>query len=378
LSNDQTRTCRPRGEQRLVVGWVILICLVMAHAVYYGYSADYAASFHPFEGMTPAQYAERQFTKPLTVEHPIFEGHDFAPNQYRIGVVYVARFLVNLVHIRKLYGAYALIDFVCAVFVCYCLYLLLGRSGFLLKTPRSHQLSLVALLLAAFCFPLSWVSWWGRPETLPSALYVTLILVLIGKVRNQPRWFVAILALTLWQDFVRTDIPGVLGVAILILSFGSYGVELFGSKRLGLLCGGSIASLSAAVHYVLKHVIYPYATYPPDTPAIVFFYNFTGVRSAPTILIALLPYGILLMVAARHWRRLDPEDILALIASVIYLPLWCTFGFLGEVRIFVPFLLALTPALAKLMYLLASPEPQREEEASVLKSPAAHLEERTV
>ena len=345
-------TSRPRSEKRLVLGYVVLVCLALAHAIYNGYS-EYATEISSSHtGLTEEQFSKLHYTKPLSASHPIFVGQDFAPNQYRIGVVYVAKFVSDRLHITKYYGMYAVIDFISAVATCYCLYRLLCLSAFLLRRSSPSQAVLLAFFLATLIFPLSWVVPWERQETLPSALYLVLILLLLRLIKNQPLWLTAVLFLTLWQDIVRTDVAAVFGVAVILLSFSSYGKKLFGSKRLGLASGLLIAGVSAAAQYTLKHILYPHAVYPPDTPSVVLYYNFSSARSATTYLIALLPYIVLLVLAWKHRKQLDPEDMLALSASVLYLPLWCIFGLLGEVRIFVPFLLALTPTAAKVMVIL--------------------------
>jgi hypothetical protein len=354
-------TSRPRSEKRLVLGYVVLVCLALAHAIYNGYS-EYATEISSSHtGFTEAEFSKLHYTKPLSASHAIFVGQDFAPNQYRIGVVYVAKFISDRLHLTKYYGMYAVIDFVSAVATCYCLYRLLCLSAFLLRRSRQSQSALLAFFLAMLIFPLSWVVPWERQETLPSALYLVLVLLLLRLIKNQPLWLAAILLLTLWQDIVRTDVAAVFGVAVILLSFSSYGKNLFGSRWLGLASGLLIAGVSAAAQYSLKHFIYPHAVYPPDTPSVVLYYNFSSLRSALTYSIALLPYIILLVLAWKHRKRLDPEDMVALIASVLYLPLWCIFGLLGEVRIFVPFLLALTPTAAKIMVILldgSSPVPE--------------------
>ena len=63
-----------------------------------------------------------------------------------------------------------------------------------------------------------------------------------------------------------------------------------------------------------------------------------------TMLLALLPFGLLLgLIASKRYR---PGAVMAmlLISSLLYFPLWATVGLLDEVRIFLPFAFALMPA----------------------------------
>ena len=67
--------------------------------------------------------------------------------------------------------------------------------------------------------------------------------------------------------------------------------------------------------------------------------------------IALLPWVMMMRLLVRFRAAMEPVDVLAAFASFLYLPLWLTVGILGEARLFVPFLLALTPTAAKLIVL---------------------------
>jgi hypothetical protein len=62
------------------------------------------------------------------------------------------------------------------------------------------------------------------------------------------------------------------------------------------------------------------------------------------MLLATLPFWLLLgLIAAKKYRP-DAVTTMLLVSSLLYLPLWATVGLLDEVRIFLPFAFALIPA----------------------------------
>ena len=177
------------------------------------------------------------------------------------------------------------------------------------------------------------------------------MLTLLTRLRSHRLWLVAVLLATLWQGFIRADVSAIFGLALFLFSLTPRAAEMFGSRKLGAAVGIAIGVIAIAVQAWLKLVLFPHATYAPDTPVIQFFSNLK-IRTFATFLIAMLPFLLALIAAARHWKQMDPEDLLAVFAACLYLPLWWTVGLTDEVRVFVPFLLALTPAAAKLMVLL--------------------------
>lgn len=346
---------RSTSEKLVVLVYILMACLAVAHASYYAYSSYYEQIHTDHPGLTLNQYYRLHTTTPVSADHPLFSGTDHAPNQYRIGIAYPVKFLAEGLSIRRFYILYVSIDFVCAVAICLLFYSSLCRSAFFQGLSPQWRTTAVAFFLASLIFPFAWVVPWQRPETLPTGLYLALIFTLLDRVRSYRLWFAAILLATLWQAFIRADVPAIFGLALAFFSLTPRAAEMLGSRKFGVAAGLAIAAIAIAVQTWLKLILFPHATYAPDTPVIQFFSNLK-IRTLTTFVIAMLPYMLVLGVAARHWKRMDPEDILAIFASCIYLPLWWTVGVTGEVRIFVPFLLALTPAAAKLMVLLLDTE----------------------
>ena len=179
----------------------------------------------------------------------------------------------------------------------------------------------VALFLATIYFAFVWVAPWERPETLPTALFLAANFYLVSRVRTQPLWFAAILLLTVWQSFVRSDVPLSLGLAFLLFSLSAQGQRVFGRRALGFCCGLAMVGIPLGIQAWLKYVLFPHATYPADTAVFQLLNNFQP-RSLEPFLIALVPWALIVALAIRFRESLDPLDWLAILASCIYLPMW--------------------------------------------------------
>jgi hypothetical protein len=226
----------------------------------------------------------------------------------------------------------------------------------------------VMLFLISLGYPFAWVVPWQRYETLPTSMYLALMLLFLGMVRARRSWAIAIFVITVWQAFVGADIPAIFGLSICLFALTNHAKEMFGSRKLGLLYGFFILITALAIQAYLKFVLFPHATYPPSTPVFQFVDNL-GIRHLATFAIAILPFALTVALAAKYRKRLEPADVLVLFASSAYLPLWWIVGITVEVRIFVPFLLASTPIIAKLMLLVL----ERHERSQPPVNPPEHL-----
>ncbi len=357
---------RPRRERRTVLLLCFLACLTLAHAIYYTYSLYYVEIHTNHPGISQQDYYRQHNTTAVSAEHPLFAGRDHAPNQYRFAVPFAAKLLADRVHLTKYYILFPLFDLICALSACLLLYRLLWRSPFFALLPEASRSLLVALFLVWLAYPFAWAVPWERPETIPTALYLAGMLLLLGGVQQRRILLLALLAATVWQGCVRAEVPVALGAAVALFSFTHPGRRMFGSRTLGLSCGTLILATGIAVQAALKFLVFPHATYPPDTDVFQFLHNLHP-RPLATFIVAMLPYACILALAWRYRRQLDPADVLALLISCVYLPLWYATGIFVEVRIFVPFLFVLAPTAAKLILLL-------QQGGGVLGQQAPHLD----
>lgn len=344
----QTWRARPRAERRLVLAYMLLASLTLAHAIYLHYGAYFAQITTGHPGVSQQVFYAQHNTLALTADHPLFQGRDHAPDQYRVGVEFLGKFLGDRLGMRKYYVVFTVFDLLCAVAVGLLCYGALVGSAFFRELTHSRRTVAAVALLVAFAYPLVWVVPWQHPETLPSALYLTVAFALLGRVAASRWWLAAVAAATLWQGFVRADVALTLGLALLVLACTSEAGRMFGSRGRCVGAGALIAGIAFGVQAWLKLVLFPLATYPPDTKVVQLLANF-GARPMIAFAIAVLPWALIVSLAVRYRRLLDPADVLAVVASCLYVPLWWTVGMSGEVRLFVPFLLVLTPTAAKLV-----------------------------
>ncbi len=102
------------------------------------------------------------------------------------------------------------------------------------------------------------------------------------------------------------------------------------------------ALASGCVQLYLMRVRFPNAHYGPE--GVFQLANNAQPQMWVTMLLALLPFGLLLaLVIGKRYR---PSAVMAMLltSSLLYFPLWATVGLLDEVRIFLPFAFALMPA----------------------------------
>ena len=367
----QVLSSRPKEEKLVVFVVIFLACLTLAHAIYYTYSVYYKEIHSNQIGVSLDAYYRLHNSTALSPEHPLFAGTDHAPNQYRIGVAYPVRFLANKLHIDKYYILFSVVDFTAASLACSILYLTLCSSVFFRGLSSSSQTTVVTLFLLSLAYPFAWVARLQRCETVTTALYLALAFLFLGRVRTSRLWLIPILFLTVGQAFVRADVPAILGLAVGLFTLTPHAQKLFGSRKAGALYGFSIVVCALAVQAWLKFVLFPHATYPPDTEVIQFFYNF-HIRALASFTIAILPFAFTIFLAVKYSKQLEAIDLLTILASCTYLLLWWTIGAIIEVRIFVPFLLALTPLTARLMFLALQGSGQASE-ASPLEDSPEHL-----
>ena len=102
------------------------------------------------------------------------------------------------------------------------------------------------------------------------------------------------------------------------------------------------AACAAAVQLYLMRIVYPHATYG-TTPVYQLALNFTEhIRIVPCALLLAPTIWLTIQIARRRFIP-QPTQAGLLLASAIFFCMWCVFGSFDEVRIFLPFALALAP-----------------------------------
>jgi hypothetical protein len=209
------------------------------------------------------------------------------------------------------------------------------------------RFAVVAMYLALLQFPLTWVIPWQRSETLPLAFYVALGLWCLTKAKMHWGWVVVLVVMTYLTAFVRSDVPFVFGVALMLLSFGRV-LEPWGSRVANFVRGAAVAGIAGAVQLYLQLIRFPHLKYAPGVPVVMFGHNL-GRHVMSVFLIAMLPFlGLAVLMVVRP-VRLKAVEAFTVGACLLYLPVWLVGGAANEVRIFVPFLFALCMVAARVV-----------------------------
>lgn len=307
------------------------IILSMGFADYW----EYSKAYH----LTPSIYMD------------VLQGSANAPAQYRIGVLKVADFLARHAHVG-LRHTLTLIDVIAAFVAVFTLFSLLRRSDVYKSAGNAARWFGVGSFVILVQFYFAWVTWYQRPETLPTAALVSLVLLLLTDRLPLPAAVgyvvsaAAMVLLAVAQGFTRADVAFAIHAGILLVCLTSFG-NRFALPR-GVQIGTSLISILVAfgIQSYLMHVVYPLANYG-STPVVQFFINLTSPMEILAFLLFMLPYGWTVNVLLRRQAQAEASAGALLCGSAIYLGLWFVLGRIAEVRIFLPFALAVAPLTAQ-------------------------------
>ena len=294
------------------------------------------------------------FYKEPNIWMDVVSGTGSAPSQYRIGVIDTAYFLARHLHIGMRH-ALALLDVFAGLIAVFALFRVLERSAVYRKGGAATEWFGAASFIVLVEFDLAWLLWYQRPETLPTAAMVALVLLLIaGKTGPETSGTIGILGtiigllvLAVAQGFVRADVAFALHLGILLVCLTPAG-KGFALPR-GVQAGTSLMAvlLALGIQYYLMKRVYPQASYG-DTPVLQLFFNLKSPSAFAPFVLFLLPIGWTGMMLMRRRYQVDSAGLGIFTAAVIFLGMWVVVGKIAEVRIFLPFALALAPLTAGL------------------------------
>jgi hypothetical protein len=285
-------------------------------------------------------------------QHPetyelFMRGEGTAPAQYRIGLIAAAKVLHNVARLGYRHS-FTLFDFVFALAALFLLRgVLAGTRSFQAAEPLSRWLRLAVVLgLASFYF--SWSLWYQRPETMACAFYTACSLYLLTVVRSQPLAVAGLVLLATWQGFVRADVAILFHFGLFVYVLLRGGRDFLASRTALLLTSFICCVLPTAILWVLMHKVFPQATYG-DTKVFQLLFNLSPTQFIACLLF-LVPvlYTCKRALAGLRDGRLEGPQGALLLGSLLYFVSWALVGRLQEVRIFVPFAMALMPLGANL------------------------------
>jgi len=294
----------------------------------------------------------QEFYKTPGIWMDVVSGTADAPNQYRIGVIDTAHFLARHTHLG-LRHALTAVDVAAGFIAVFALFLVLRRSAVYSEASVGGQWFGAAGFVILVQFYLAWLLWYQRPETLPTAalLAVALVLLAVKLPLLKPLAtivpVVGLLLLAVAQGFVRADVAFALHVGVLLVCLTPAG-NGFALPR-GVQSGTSLVAVLVAVgiQYDLMKRMYPQASYG-DTPVFQLLLNLRAPVGYLPFLVFLVPFAWTAAMLARRRYQAEGAGIAMFTAAVIFLGMWVTVGRIREVRIFMPFALALAPLTVEL------------------------------
>ncbi len=270
----------------------------------------------------------------------LLHGNGAAPAQYRVGMVFAAEALHRLTR-APIYSFLALFDFALALGAALLLRDLLTRMGGFQTASPASRWSRCLLFLLLLSLYLAWSGYYQRPETFACTFFVAASVYLLSWKRPAAIVVPCLLVLAVLQGFVRADVAILFhfGLLVYLLTIGGRGFPL--SRPVLLLTSLVGTALPAAILYVLIHKIFPHATYG-DTPMFQLILNLR-----PTILV---PFALFIIPTLYTYKqaiprlsRLPAPFSALLLIAFFYFGSWALLGRLEEMRIFIPFAVAMMP-----------------------------------
>jgi hypothetical protein len=292
------------------------------------------------------------FYKEPNIWMDVVSGTGSAPSQYRIGVIDTAYFLARHLHLGMRHTL-ALLDVISGLIAVFALLLVLQRSAVYGRASVATQWFGAASFIILVQFYLAWLLWYQRPETLPTAAILALALLLVAGKSPRPGGIgtvgtvIGLLLLAVAQGFVRADVAFALHVGILLVCLTPAG-KGFALPR-WVQAGTSLVAmvLVLGIQYDLMKRMYPQANYG-DTKVLQLFLNLKSPSGFAPFLLFLLPTGWTAVMLVRRRYQAGSAGIGMFMAAVIFLGMWVVVGKIAEVRIFMPFALALVPLTVEL------------------------------
>jgi hypothetical protein len=155
------------------------------------------------------------------------------------------------------------------------------------------------------------------------------------------------LLLAVAQGFVRADVAFALHVGILLVCVTPAG-KGFALPR-GVQAGTSLVAvlLALGIQYDLMKRVFPQANYG-DTQVLQLFFNLRSTQGYVPFVLFMMPLGWTIVMLARRRYQAGSAEVGMLAAAVIFMGMWVMVGRIKEVRIFLPFALALAPLTVEL------------------------------
>lgn len=331
-----------KSSPKRAVRWIFFVLLCsLCFLDYWGYSQE----FHK----NPAGNMD------------IVAGQAGAPQQYRVLIVRTAWLLQQ--HTPFMFRhSFVLFDFLAGAAAGLILLKLIERSTAFRRTNSCGRWLAYAAFLFLFAYYLIWLDWYQRPETLPTTCFVAAMLALLSWRTNRATNLLAIATLTLLVAFLqaltRADVAVCFYAGSFVYALVARERVLPAPRSFDLVVSAAAVAVAASTQWFLMHHVYPHAAYG-DTPIFQWRMNLSEPLRVAPFLLFLAPVLWTLTAALRRREDSEPAAAALAVGAALFLPLWFVLGKIDEVRIFIPFAVALIPlTISHLLGALAIDEEQ--------------------
>ncbi len=141
-----------------------------------------------------------------------------APAQYRVGVIYAAKYILRATHGHLSYRhSFAIFDFFAALYASLLTRSVLLRSrSFQFASPTSHWLRLF-ILFGLVAYYMNWSMWYQRPETWVCTLFTAGSMYLLSVAGSGAVIAAGLVALAAVQSVVRSDVAILFHFALFVV-----------------------------------------------------------------------------------------------------------------------------------------------------------------
>jgi hypothetical protein len=277
----------------------------------------------------------------------VIRGEAAAPQQYRIGVPMVADWLRRHGHMGLRHG-FALLDLISALVAVYVLFAVFQRLAAYRTATGTARWFGAAAFLFLLQYYFIWITWYQRPETMASAavlaatLWLLTVRIALPRAASIALASCGMLVLAGLQGFIRADVIFAVHAGVVLVCLTRRGVYFPVGRWVQAAVSVLSVLIAGGIQFYLMRVVYPQATYR-QTAVIELGSNLTNPLGMLAFVLFMLPWGWLMLTLIRRRGPVEAAPLGVLAGSAIYVAMWFVVGRIEEVRIFLPFAVALIP-----------------------------------
>jgi hypothetical protein len=319
-----------RALRRFVALFAALIVCSYSFLTYWEYSREFYAD--------PAGW------------NALLAGQGTAPQQYRIGVLFAAHFLSLLAHGHlAMRHTLTLLDGLSLLIGISATFFLVRQTRFYREASLERRCATQFLAILLLLFYLSWTFWYHKPETMANFAALGLGSVLLSGRLRIPAGIAAagLVLLSVYLATIRADSGLALNLGILLLALVPGGKAPALGRRLQALAGGAGLIAVLGVEFYIKNILYPGNRF--SDPLFELLRNLRSPVSLFCVRVSCAPYFLVALLAWRRWRTLEAWEAVLLVASLVEFLVFVVVALADEVRLFLPYPMALLPTSVALL-----------------------------